>query len=264
LRPERTFLASVREAFRKGLRAAAHNLPSILVLQAAMGAVVAIYYLWPAGAAVLSGYAHWQASGGFLGNGLAAALAGGVLSEISVVYIQNHGRWTWAHLEHLAFKFALFFITGCMVFEFYRLQAYWWGQGTSLSVIVPKVIVDQFGYTVILATPYFSLLTRWYALRYSGSLLWRELDRHFLTERMLPILVMNWMFWIPAISFVYAMPGVLQPPLYVFATAIWGLLVATLGRQESSGDSEHGASVPARPSLEDDTAEAPLELQPPA
>ncbi|MEI9998369.1 MAG: hypothetical protein WDO13_03985 [Verrucomicrobiota bacterium] len=33
---------------------------------------------------------------------------------------------------------------------------------------------------------------------------------------MLPVLVMNWMFWIPAITLVYAMPTVLQTaPLHL-------------------------------------------------
>ncbi len=80
--------------------------------------------------------------------------------------------------------------------------------------------------------PYFALLTRWQALRYSGAKLWREVRDNFLTERLLPMLVTNWMFWIPAISFIYAMPFMLQPALAVFASAIWGILVSAIGRQE--------------------------------
>jgi hypothetical protein len=81
------------------------------------------------------------------------------------------------------------------------------------------------------------LLTRWQALRYSGEKLWREVRGNFLTERLLPMLVTNWMFWIPAITFIYAMPFMLQPALAVFASAIWGILVSAIGRQEpaSSG-----------------------------
>jgi hypothetical protein len=49
---------------------------------------------------------------------------------------------------------------------------------------------------------------------------------------MLPILVTNWMFWIPGVSLIYAMPLVLQTPLFIFATAIWGLLLPAVARQE--------------------------------
>jgi hypothetical protein len=249
LRPERPFLASVGEAFHRGWLAALKNLHAMLALEAAMAAVVAIYYLWPAGSAVLSRYAEWQASGGALGTGFVYAMAGGVLSEVSLVYFQQKGRWTRTNLENLTFKFAIFFVSGCIVYEFYRMQAVWWGEGTNLSTIFTKVVVDQFGYTVIWATPYYALLTRWHALRFSGRALWRELDRHFLTERMLPILATNWMFWIPAVSFVYAMPSVLQPPLAAFATAIWGLLVATVGSQNPTSSVAHDSVAAASPQM---------------
>ncbi len=254
MRPKPAFLASVGEACRKGIRAAAQNLPAIVALQAAMGVVVAIYYLWPAGAAVLSRYAAWQHSGGVLGNGLAAALAGGVLSELSLVYFQNKGRWTSTNVENLFFKAAIFFAAGCMVYEFYLLQAYLWGQGARLSIVVPKVLLDQLGYTVFWATPYYALLTRWHALRYSGAKLWLELDRHFILERMLPILVTNWIFWIPAITLVYSMPTVLQAPLYIFATAIWGLLVAAVGSQDKTSSAARDSIAAASPPLLADPA----------
>jgi hypothetical protein len=256
LRPERPFLLSAGEAFRRGFRAAAQNLPSILALQAAMAALVAMYYLWAPGAALLSRYAAWQQSGGVFGNGLAAAIAGGVLSELSLVYFQDRGRWSWRHVENLGFKFAIFFVSGCIVFEFYRLQAHWWGEGASLAVLVPKVMVDQFGYTVVWATPYYAVLTRWHALRYSAPRLWQEvLNRDFLAERMLPVLAVNWMFWIPAITLVYAMPTALQAPLYVFATAIWGLLVATVGGQAPASPTARDSVAAASPPMLADPAD---------
>jgi hypothetical protein len=231
LRPNRPFRAAASEAVRQGWRAAISNLASILAIQAAIGAVVAMYYLWPAGGAVLSAYARWQISGGPFSNGLACSVAG-MLSEVTFVYFQQRGRWTQANLENLFFKFILFYISGFIVYEFYRYQAIWWGDRPTLSVIATKVIVDQFGYTVIFSAPYFALLTRWQALRYSGTALWREVRDSFLTERLLPVLVTNWMFWIPAISFIYSMPFMLQPALAVFASAIWGVLVSAIGRQE--------------------------------
>ncbi len=144
MKPERSFRAAATDAVRKGWRAAVANLPSILAIQAAIGAVVAIYYLWPTGSAALAAYAHWQTSGGPFGNGLANSAAG-MLSEVSFVYFQQRGRWKAENLENLVFKFILFFFSGSIVYEFYRYQAIWWGTGASLGVLVPKVIVDQFG-----------------------------------------------------------------------------------------------------------------------
>lgn len=237
--------SSISEAFRKGFKAASSNLPAMLALQGAMAMLVAVYYCWPAGAAVLARYAAWQHSGGVVGAGLATAFAGGVLSELSLVYFQNRGHWTRRDVENMAFKWVIFFISGMIVYEFYRQQAVWWGQGATLSVLVPKVIVDQFVYTVFWSTPYYTLLTRWQILRYSGQRLWMELDSTFITERMLPILVTNWMFWIPAVTLIYSMPPNLETSLFIFAIAIWGLLLPAVTRQDRRKPTDPSLSVPA-------------------
>jgi hypothetical protein len=207
----------------------------MLGLEAAMAAMVGIYYLWPTGSALLTGYAGWLHSGGILATALAAALAGGVLSESSLVYIQNGGRWTPIHLERMLFNSVLFFIGGSVVYEFYLLQARLFGDGASFRIVLPKLLVDQLGFTVFWATPYQALMTRWQALRYSGSKLWCELDSTFVFERMAPILLTNWLFWFPCMGLIYSMPLLLQPTLFVFGTASWGLLMPAVARQEREG-----------------------------
>lgn len=226
-------------AFQKGLLAAWHNLVPMLVLEGAMAIVVAAYYFWPAAADLLSRYAVWQHKGGVLLSALATALAGGALSEVSLVYLQDKGRWTARHIESMAFKFVMFFISGAAVYEFYAWQAVWFGDGPAWSVLIPKVLVDQFIYTAFWAVPFMTLMLRWQTLRYSGLRLWHELDGYFLTERMLPVLVTNWMFWIPGVLLIYSMPQTLQSPLFIFATAIWGLLLPAVTKQERSEPELH-------------------------
>jgi hypothetical protein len=210
----------------------------MLVLLAAMSAFVASYYFWPAAARVLSWYAHWQESGGLVRTGLAAGFAGGILSELSLVYVRDGGRWNATHAENMAYRFVAFFINGMIVYEFYQWQAVWFGNGVSWRVLLPKVLVDQFIYSVFWSTSYQTLVFRWQVLRYSGSRLWKELDGAFVIERMLPVLVTNWMFWIPGVTLVYAMPLILQMPLSIFATAIWSLLLAGLARPSRPSELE--------------------------
>jgi hypothetical protein len=199
-------------------------------LLGAMAAVVAIFYFWPAGKEFLSRYAAWQDAGGILRTGLIAGFAGGILSELSVIYICDGGRWSGAHVENMVFRFVVFFLGGMVVSKFYECQAYWFGDGLSWRILLPKILVDQFIFSVIWSTTYQTLTFRWQALRYSGSRLWNELDRSFVVERMLPVLVTNWMFWIPGVTLVYSMPLILQMPLNIFATAIWSLLLAGLAK----------------------------------
>ena len=207
----------------------------MLGLEVAMAIVVAIYYLWAAGVSVVTSYAVWLHSGGILATALAAALAGGVLSELSLVYVQNGGRWTRVHLERMIFNSVMFFIGGSVVYEFYLFQAWVFGDGAHWRIVLPKLLVDQFGFTVFWATPYQALMTRWQALRYSGPKLWRELGWTFVLERLAPILLTNWIFWIPCMGLIYSMPLLLQPALFVFGTAAWGLLMPAVARQEREG-----------------------------
>jgi hypothetical protein len=213
------------------------------VLLAAMSALVAIYYCWPPGASVLSQYAAWQHAGGILRAGLVAGFAGGILSELSVVYICDGGRWNRTHVENMIFRFVVFSIGGMIVYEFYEWQAFWFGDGLAWRVILPKILVDQFIFSVFWSTSYQTLTFRWQALRYSGSRLWNELDENFVFERMLPVLVTNWMFWIPGVTLVYSMPLILQMPLNIFATAIWSLLLAGLAKTASAPVAEMGLGL---------------------
>jgi len=256
LRPNSSLRSPLGEAVQEGCRSAGQNLPAMSVLLTAMSVLVAGYYCWPAGAAVLSQYAAWQHSGGILRTGLVAGFAGGVLSELCVVYIRDWGRWNGIHLENMVFRFVVFFISGMIVCKFYEGQAVWFGNGLSWRVLLPKIVVDQFVFSVLWSTPYQTLTFRWQALRYSGPRLWNELDRSFVVERMLPVLVTNWMFWIPGVTLVYSMPLILQMPLNIFATAIWSLLLAGLAKTARAPDAEMGpALVLTRPNPVADPAE---------
>src|SRR5471030_1076913 len=88
LRPKALPPSPLDAALRKVFHSVRQNWPAMLGLELAMAGVVAIYYTWPPGAEVISKYAAWQHSGGPFATALASGLAGGVLSELSLVYLQ--------------------------------------------------------------------------------------------------------------------------------------------------------------------------------
>ncbi len=223
-------LHHLAEAAGKGLHAARQNLPSILGIQGLIVLVVVLYYGCPPARPFFAHISAWQRAGGLPAAMLACACGGGLLAECSAVYFQNAGRWTRPHLEGAAFKFILFLISGGIVYEFYRLQTFMFGDSPAAVVVLKKVMVDQFGYTPFWSVPTQSIAMRWLALHYSGRELRRELRGHFLIERLLPALVTNWTFWIPVMTMVYLLPYSLQMPLAVFSTAIWVLLLSALSR----------------------------------
>jgi hypothetical protein len=221
----------VAEAVGKGARAGRQNLRPMLALQAVIIVIVLLYYFCPATRPAFTQISAWQRAGGVLAAMVASGIGAGLLAQTSMVYFQNSGRWTWPHVRDALFGFTFYFFSGGIVFEFYRLQAYMFGDDPSLLVVLKKTAVDQFIYSVFWSTPTQSILFRWHNLHYSGRALWRELDGDFVIERMLPVLVTNWIFWIPVITLIYFLPLVLQMPLAIFATAIWVLLLSALSRQ---------------------------------
>ncbi len=223
----------------------------MVALLVAMLLVVVLYYTWKPWADVLARYAEWQHSLGLVGAAIGAGVAGGILSELSFVYIQHRGRWTVASLENMAFKFAFFVLSGGLVYEFYHLQAYWFGDSTAWSVIVKKVLVDQFGYTFAVSMWLSTFATRWQLNCYSFTALRRELDGSFFMERMLPVVIANWMFWLPAVSLIYSVPLILQTPMFLFGTAIWGLLLSAVSREGHKEEIEQAAMVAGPVALPD-------------
>jgi hypothetical protein len=204
----------------------------MLLLEATMAAIVAIYYFWPPGTRFLASYAAWQHQGGLIAGALATGVAGGVLSEISIVYLLNQGRWTAHHLEHMLFKLGYFSIAGGMVYIFYGYQTIWFGDDNSWPVLAKKIFVDQFIYSFFWANPFTAVAMRWHALRYSNHKLWQEFTPRFITDRIIPIAITGWMFWIPGVTLIYCLPAALQVPMFIFATAIWGILMPAVAREE--------------------------------
>jgi hypothetical protein len=217
-------------------------------LLAAMALLVVSYYYWPAAASVFERYSAWQQSGGVLAAALASGIAGGIISEVCLVYVAHGGRWTSHHVENLVFKFGLFFIGGSVVYEFYRMQAGWFGDGVTWNVILPKVLVDQFVFSVFWSTTYQTVAFRWQSHRYSIRKVTRELNLDFVVVRMLPILVTNWMFWIPGVILLYSLPLMLQMPLGVFANAIWAILLSAVARHNHADGVTEPELVPTGPS----------------
>jgi hypothetical protein len=79
--------------------------------------------------------------------------------------------------------------------------------------------------------------------------------RQFYLIIVLPVLVSNWLFWIPMVVLIYCFPTSLQLPLGILACAIWSLLIAALvepadARVTSTGElpGKLGVSDPAEPS----------------
>ena len=90
--------------------------------------------------------------------------------------------------------------------------------------MVEKVAFDQFVFKPVWGV-LIVLLFLWRQRRFSLAATLPVLRRGFYRARVLPLLVPSWLFWIPMVSIIYALPVPLQFLLFVPALAAWSLIM---------------------------------------
>jgi hypothetical protein len=138
--------------------------------------------------------------------------------------------------SRLLFAIPFWGIVGMQVDLFYRVQFLIFGPSDRLSVIVAKVLVDAFLYCPLLAIPEAVCIFLWRDHRFThhGFHGWTPL--RFYALKIFPVLMTNWLVWIPVVSVIYALPPALGIPLFIIAQTFWVLVFTTL----SSGNNRPG------------------------
>jgi hypothetical protein len=142
--------------------------------------------------------------------------------------------------SHLPILVAFWAYKGLEVDLLYRLQSRVFGDTAHWTVLVQKVLVDQLLYCPLLAIPATTLC-------YSGLRRgWRRLlDGRSLAgwyrREVIPLLVLNWMVWLPAVSLIYCLPLPLQLPMQNLVLCLWSLFLLFLQGTPSAAEQElHG------------------------
>ncbi len=217
-------------SIRVGIQAAKKTFMPAICVWAMMAAIAAAYYLFPASHHLFGGLITLQEQMGILFPSLGMGLSVGLLAESVRVLMSRARRWSRENTINALFNFGVFGVMGLTHYYRYAFQDDMFGTGASLQVLVPKVMFDQFVWTVLAANPYQAVLYLWK----NSGFRWREVVaemlpfRAFWGTKMLPVLITNWAFWIPMASLVYCFPSELQLPLSIFAVTIWVLLLSVL------------------------------------
>jgi hypothetical protein len=220
----------VLRSLQLGLNAARANFVPALLVQILMAGLVLSYFYLPIARPVFGILTDWNVHGGLLFSFFAMGITVGGLTETFSVYLHKNGRWTSEDLTNMSFNFVVFGVLGVMNSIFYQLQAHWFGAGRSPGILATKTLVDQFVYTPFLTNPMQTLAFLWKSERFSFRETIEKMRRfrQFYVLTVLPVLVSNWLFWIPMVILIYCFPTSLQLPLGILACAIWSMLVAAL------------------------------------
>jgi hypothetical protein len=217
-----------------GLAGAKSNALPGFVLQVFALALVGTYYFVPGVRPAYETVASWKTHYGFAYSAAATALFGGL---IPFLYLLLSGRIP-AGQRRAEFAFYLLFwaYRGMEVDLFYRLQALMFGDGATLGVVLPKVLVDQFGYSVLVAAPGQAVFFLWKDRGFSFRATRRDLSLARLITAVATVSFSSWMVWIPAVSIIYCLPAALQIPLFSLVVCFWVLLLTFVTRRSAASE----------------------------
>ena len=207
-----------------GLRAARANLIPGLIVQAAMMALVGAYYFSEPARQILAHLAEAKLRMGYLFSFCAGVVAGGFLPELMTVAVFQKWRVRKENWRSLLFAVCFWGVSAMIVDGFYRLQATVFGVHVDWATILKKVIVDQFVYNPVWAAPWGIAAFEWKNQGYRWDGMTRVFGARLYREKTLPALVATWGVWIPVVGLIYALPSLLQIPLFSLALTFWVMI----------------------------------------
>jgi hypothetical protein len=221
--------------------------PFILIQLVAVALVVA-YHVDARVRDVCAALAAWKTAGGLPLSAVTAAFAGGILPELAKLAARTRGGASPSPFQgrgrEIAFNVVFFAFNGVVVDGLYRLLARLFGTGTDPATVVAKMAFDQFVFT----PPWLVLITTlylWRARAFSVVAVRAAFSRGlsaYARERVLPLLLPDWAFWIPMMCVVYAFPLALQFLLFILALAAWSLIMVVIAGGETSEASAHASA----------------------
>jgi hypothetical protein len=214
-----------RTSLALGWEAAKANAVPAFILQGAMLVVLISYYSSAVCAELLDRLAHYKEQHGLSFVVLAAILAGAIVPELFVIVFFQRGRPRTQNLRNLAFTIPTWGIDGILVDLMYRLNAVWFGDVVTVSVVIAKILVDQLGYNPFFAAPAEVLVYEWKNEGFSWRSVRRALTWEHYKDKIVPTLLATWAVWAPLMAIIYSLPYPLQFPLFSIALTFWVLLL---------------------------------------
>ncbi len=220
---------NLKQRIAEGIRI---NLIPGLVLWIMGVCLVAIYYLGEFSRPWFNQIIILKETYGFAYSAVSTCFFGGL---IPYVFMQLTGRDRLKGLWSGVIFLGYWAIRGIDVDAFYRLQAMVFGTEVDSLTIVSKVLVDQFVYCVVWASPITALFYTWREAGFSlkqwkGSKTWSELF-----DMILIFTVTTWVVWIPGTAIIYSLPSALQIPLFNLTLCFFVILVSVFSQNESRG-----------------------------
>jgi hypothetical protein len=139
-------------------------------------------------------------------------------------------------IKHLPILIAFWAYRGAEIDLLYRLQAWAWGTEKAIGTLAIKVFIDQAIYVMCWAIPTMVVVLLFKDCGYSLGRTRTQLGRRWYRSRCVPLLVVNWVVWIPVVVVIYSLPEGLQIPVMNINASLFMLLVMFMTKRTAPAE----------------------------
>ncbi|WDE95301.1 hypothetical protein PQO03_06155 [Lentisphaera profundi] len=207
------------------------NMKPGLVLQAFALILVFSYYNSLSVQESLVSLTELKEQNRYLFSGLSTTLAAGIIPYL-ILSLSKRVKF---NFNVLLFMMVFWFWKGTEIEYFYSLQAELFNTGSDISIIIKKVLFDQFVFSALYAVPCIVIVYVWKDANFSFRHWKAGLNNELFKVRIPTVLVSNWLVWIPACSVIYSMPTPLQVPISNIIACFYVLMIEVLCKPKTEG-----------------------------
>ncbi len=200
-----------------------------LVLQFVGVFIVLAYYVVEPFRDVLQVIADMQQTGGYLFSAVITAIFAGFIPFLVQIIFERERPQRY-HIYTGSFIVLFWAYRGVEVDLLYRLQAVWFGDELSFSVILKKTLTDQFVYAPFWAIWIVTLGILFKDCKLSLRDFRQQINRSFFCVTYPSVVFSTWLVWVPGVSIIYSLPQLLQVPMMNIVACFYAILVMYLTR----------------------------------
>lgn len=196
----------------------------MVLIQVCGVSLVAAYYAFPSVQEAMSAVGAAKERGGLWFAVITSIAAGAVVPEVARMVVGER-QWPaerWRDLVHTSLMFAL---NGVVLDLFYMVLTAIVGSERGWTTVARKMFLDAFVFTPFVSLPIFLLLVLLREERWSLRRFARRLNPGLISDRVMPVLIPCWIYWIPLQACIYSLPLNLQFPFAMTCASAWSLVL---------------------------------------
>lgn len=234
----------LRESIEPGLQTVRSLWKPFVAIQAFGLAIVLSYFYWPPVTALFDRIADLKISVGIAFAAISMPIACGLLPELFKSLTGVERGWPRSRVTFMLHNALLFVVLGVVVEYFYMGLNAWLGTSKSVGTVVTKVAIDQFFYSTLIAVPAIAFSFNWRNRNYNLGKALGDVDANWPLREVVPVLLVNWAYWIPMGTLMYTLPPKLTFIYGVIGNAASAtLLTAIAGRKQKTLENTSVAPV---------------------